>query len=95
MILLIDLVLICYVFYLWYIIERKWHTIYISHNPTNIYWNHVYIPEGADASIGIQAAIDFLGEKKRGGITRFDAGIYDVHNIIELKGRVCLQGEKR
>ena len=92
MMLLIDLVLLIFLLSVWFNIERKWRTIYISQDPTNTYWNHIYAPPDEDASQKIQAAIDFHS-RRLGGITKFGAGKYDVENTIEIKNRVYLNGK--
>ena len=90
---LIHIILLVWVTYLWYSLEKRWNTIYISHDPTIRFWNHVYIPDGADASKGIQAAIDFGSNRRRGSITKLAAGIYNIEKSITLNRKVVLKGE--
>ena len=91
MILFIDLALLIFLLSVWFSIERKWRTIYISQDPTITYWNHVYAPPDEDASQKIQAAVDFHS-RRLGGTTKLGAGEYDIEDTITLKDRVRLNG---
>ena len=92
MILLIDIALLIFLLGVWFNIERKWRTIYISQDPTITYWNHVYAPPDEDASQKIQASIDFHS-RRLGGTAKFSSGEYDIENTIMMKSRVVLKGE--
>ena len=90
-ILIWELVILAWLLVEWGDIERKWSTIYISHEPSK-YWNHVYIPPNMNASHGIQSAIDFLN--RRGGELTFATGTFCVEESIVLGGgNICIRGE--
>ena len=95
MILIIDAILLVTLLVVWFNIERKWRTIYISQDPTTTYWNHIYAPPEEDASQKVQAAIDFHSNRFFGGTAKLGSGEYDIENSITLKRRVCLDAENK
>jgi hypothetical protein len=85
-IIILDFFLFLFVVKLWFNLDRKWKTIYISQDPNVDYWNHIYISPDEDASKKIQLAVD------NAPITRFADGIYTITSTINLNNNNSLNG---
>ena len=90
MILILDSVLLLIVIYLWFILEKKWMTVYVGKDPTNTYWNYFYCDGVAD-NVQIQAALDAL--PRWGGLVNLGIGNFEIEETIEItKKNVSLKG---
>ena len=90
MILIIDTILLLCVIYMWYVLEKKWMTIYVGFDPTNKYWNY-FLCDGVEDNVQIQAALDAL--PRWGGITSLEAKTYKIEDSINIfKNNVSLIG---
>ena len=93
MILIIDFVLLLFVLLIWCDVERKWDTIFIGFNPPK-YWNQLQCDGMAD-DVQIQAAMDYLAKRWRGGKINLGCGKFILENNINIQSnkRIMLKGE--
>ena len=95
-VLILDLILLLGLVFLWANLERKWRTIIVSQDPNITYWNHVYISPDEDASVKLQAIIDFHSNRG-GGLTRLSSDTYTPTHGLYFGGRgnVELRGSNK
>ena len=85
-VLILDLILLLGIVFLWSNLERKWRTIIVSQDPNITYWNHVYISPNEDASVKLQAIIDFHSNRG-GGLTQLSSDTYNLAHGLYFGGR--------